>query len=117
MAKKFETLRKRMSPTARAASAAEYDRLRDLMSLLELRKAIELTQAQVAEALHIGQGDVSKLERRADMYISTLAGYLHALGADLEIRAVFEDGRVFRIKQFSEDSGNDGAPSKVMQAS
>jgi hypothetical protein len=37
----------------------------------------------------MGQGDVSKLERRTDMYVSTLASYLQAVGADLEIRAVF----------------------------
>jgi len=55
----------------------------------------------VAEELHIGQGDVSKLERRADMYVSTLAGYLHAVGADLDIRAVFPDGRVIKITHFS----------------
>jgi hypothetical protein len=50
----------------------------------------------------MGQGDVSKLERRADMYVSTLASYLQAVGADLEIRAVFPDGRAVKITQFSE---------------
>lgn len=74
------------------------------MSLLELRKAKELTQAKVAAELHIEQGDVSKLERRTGMYVSPLANYLQAMGADLEIRAVFPDGRVVKIKQFSEDA-------------
>lgn len=50
----------------------------------------------------MGQGDVSKLERRTDMYVSTLAGYLQAVGAELEIRAVFPDGRAVKIKQFSQ---------------
>jgi len=50
----------------------------------------------------MGQGDVSKLERRADMYVSTLASDLQAIGAELEIRAVFPDGRAVRIKPFSE---------------
>ena len=63
-----------------------------------------MTQAKVAEELQIGQGDVSKLERRTDMYVSTLAGYLQAVGAELEIRAVFPDGRVVKIRQFSEDA-------------
>jgi transcriptional regulator with XRE-family HTH domain len=103
MAKRFETLRSKMSPAARAASETEYRKLADEMSLLEVRKARELTQAKVAEELHIGQGDVSKLERRTDMYVSTLANYLHAVGADLEIRAVFPDGRVVQIRQFAED--------------
>jgi hypothetical protein len=50
----------------------------------------------------VSPGDVSKLERRTDMYVSTLAGYLQAIGADLEIRAVFPDGRAVKITQFSE---------------
>ncbi len=72
------------------------------MSLYQLRKARELTQTKVAGDLHIGQGDVSKLERRTDMYVSTLAGYLRAVGADLEIRALFPDGSAVKINQFSE---------------
>jgi transcriptional regulator with XRE-family HTH domain len=90
-----------MSPAARTASAAEHRRLMEEMSLYELRKARELTQTKLAEELHIGQGDVSKLERRTDMYVSTLASYLQAVGADLEIRAVFPDGRAVKITQFS----------------
>lgn len=103
MTRKFSDLRGRMSPEAQAASAVEYQRLVEEMSLYELRKARALTQAKVAEELEMGQGDVSKLERRADMYVSTLAGYLHAVGAELEIRAVFPDGRVVRIRQFADE--------------
>jgi transcriptional regulator with XRE-family HTH domain len=91
-----------MSGEAKAASEAERRRLMDEMSLHELRKARELTQTKIAGDLHMGQGDVSKLERRTDMYVSTLASYLQAIGADLEIRAVFPDGRAVRIKQFSD---------------
>ena len=104
MAKNFKELRAGMSAAAKAASAAEHRRLVEEMSLLQLRKARELTQTKIAEELHMGQGDVSKLERRTDMYVSTLASYLQAVGADLEIRAVFPDGRAVRITQFSEGS-------------
>lgn len=38
-----------------------------------------------------------------DMYVSTLASYLQAVGADLEIRAVFPDGRALKITQLSEE--------------
>lgn len=102
MAKNFRELRARMSDPAKIASAAEYKRLVDEMSLHQLRKARELTQTKLAGELHMAQGDVSKLERRTDMYVSTLASYLQAVGADLEIRAVFPDGRAVRITQFSE---------------
>jgi transcriptional regulator with XRE-family HTH domain len=87
---------------AREASSAEHRWLVEEMSLHQLRKARELTQTKIAEELHMAQGDVSKLERRADMYVSTLASYLQAVGADLEIRAVFPDGRAVKITQFSE---------------
>ena len=102
MAKNFNELRARMSTGAKAVSAAEHLRLVEEMSLHQLRKARELTQTKIAGALHMGQGDVSKLEHRTDMYVSTLASYLQAVGADLEIRAVFPDGRVVKITQFSE---------------
>ena len=102
MAKNFEQLRTKMSPKARESSAVERRRLVEEMSLLQLRKARDLTQAKLAEELHMGQGDVSKLERRTDMYVSTLASYLQAVGADLEIRALFPDGCTVKITQFSE---------------
>jgi hypothetical protein len=104
MAKNFRELQARMSPAARAASAVERQRLIEELSLYELRKARELTQTRIAGELQMGQGDVSKLERRADMYVSTLAGYLRAVGAELEIRAVFPDGHAVKITQFAEPS-------------
>ena len=103
MAKNFQELRAGMSAKAKAASVAEHRRLVDEMSLYQLRKARELTQTKIAGDLHMGQGDVSKLERRTDMYVSTLAGYLQAVGAHLEIRAVFPDGRAVKITQFAEE--------------
>jgi len=103
MAKSFQELRSKMSPSSKAASAAEYTRLTEELSLQELRRARELTQTSIAAELEIAQGDVSKLERRTDMYISTLANYLHAVGAELEIRAVFPDGHAVKITQFAEE--------------
>jgi len=102
MAKKFQELRASLSPAARVASEAEHRRVVDEMTLHQLRRAREMTQTKIAEDLHIGQGDVSKLERRTDLYVSTPAGYLQAVGASLEIRAVFSDGRAVKITQFSE---------------
>jgi DNA-binding transcriptional regulator YiaG len=52
------------------------------MSLAMIRKAGELTQDEVATRLGIGQGDVSKLERRDDLLLSTLRKYLAAAGAE-----------------------------------
>lgn len=102
MATNYRVLHDKMSPAAKAASAAEHLFLVQEMSLHQLRKARELTRTKLAADLQIGQGDVSKLERRTDMYVSTLANYLQAVGATLEIRAVFPDGHIVKINQFSE---------------
>ena len=71
------------------------------MPLDALRDAKQLTQVQMAQLLKISQGAVSKVERRTDMFVSTLRNYVRAIGGDLEIRAVFPDGDVL-IDQFSE---------------
>jgi transcriptional regulator with XRE-family HTH domain len=64
------------------------------MPLDALRDARQLTQVQMAQLLKISQGAVSKVERRTDMFVSTLRNYVRAIGGDLEIRAVFPDGDV-----------------------
>jgi len=71
------------------------------MPLEELRRARQMTQAKLAEALGVNQGEVSKIEHRTDLYLSTLAEYVKALGGRLEIRAVFTDREV-RITQSEE---------------
>lgn len=68
-------------------------------TLRQLREARERTQAEVAKNLRIKQAAVSKLERRADMYISTLSGFIEAMGGKLEIIARFPN-QVVRITQF-----------------
>lgn len=74
------------------------------MPLHELRHAKALSQATLASVLHVNQAAISKLERRTDMYLSTLRGYIEAMGGELEIVARFPDGAV-RVTNFSEDGG------------
>jgi DNA-binding XRE family transcriptional regulator len=68
-------------------------------TLRQIREARERSQAAVAQKLDIKQAAVSKLERRTDMYLSTLRGYIEAMGGKLEIIARFPDHAV-RITQF-----------------
>ena len=65
MARKFEELRARMSPEARARVDARANMLIEEMALKELREALALSQAKIAEALEVNQAAVSKLENRA----------------------------------------------------
>jgi DNA-binding XRE family transcriptional regulator len=68
-------------------------------TLRQLREARERSQVEMAEKLHINQAAVSKLERRTDMYLSTLRSYIEAMGGRLEIVARFPN-RAVRIMQF-----------------
>lgn len=87
--------------SATAATGSSGGSNRAAMPLDALRDAKQLTQVQMAQLLKISQGAVSKVERRTDMFISTLRNYVRAIGGDLEIRAVFPEGDVL-IDQFSE---------------
>ncbi len=91
--------REKMSPGAQRRAAAKAEGMIRDMPLDELRTARDLTQEQLAKQLGVEQAAVSRMERRTDMYISTLQTAIKAMGGDLEIRAVFPDGTV-RINQF-----------------
>ena len=58
-------------------------------TLQDLRKAFGLTQVQMAKKLNIGQDSVSRVEKRADMLLSTLRGYVEAMGGELNLVAEF----------------------------
>ena len=100
MAKNFKLLRAKMSPEARAYSEAKAKEMIKEMALDELRVAREMTQAHLAKILHVNQSAISKMERRVEMYVSTLQDMVEAMGGNLEIRAVFPEGTV-EINQFS----------------
>ncbi len=110
MARNFTELRTKMDPDRRARVEARVREALKGMPLEELREARELTQTQLARVLQVSQGAVSKVERRTDMYISTLRSYVQAIGGDLQIKAVFPEGEVL-INQF-EDLARD-APERL----
>ena len=64
------------------------------MDLRELRALAGLTQEQAAEAINIGQSQLSKIERGSDHLLSTLRRYVEALGGKLEVVAVIDNKRV-----------------------
>jgi DNA-binding XRE family transcriptional regulator len=101
MAKPYRLLREKMAPERRARVDARVQEAIKTMALDELRAARDMTQEHLATILHVRQASISKMERRADMYISTLKSFIKAMGGQLEIRAVFPDGAV-RIDQFSQ---------------
>ena len=101
MAKSFKTLKNTMAPAARRAAEAKTEEMILALPLTELRQARKLSQAQLAETLCIQQAAVSKMERRTDMYISTLRDFIKAMGGELVITARFPEGSV-KIEQFED---------------
>jgi hypothetical protein len=87
------------------------------LAIRDLRKAMAKTQVQVARTLDVGQVAVSRIEKRSDLMISTLRSYLRAMGADLELRAVFKDRPAVRLVGFSELGGLPKRPTAKAQSS
>jgi DNA-binding XRE family transcriptional regulator len=104
MTNNFKALQAKMSPASHTRSEAKAKELMAAMPLDELRAARDLTQHTLSTILGVNQAAISKLERRADMYVSTLRDVIRAMGGQLEIRAVFPEGDV-RITQFEQLRG------------
>jgi predicted XRE-type DNA-binding protein len=102
MARNYKDLQAKMDPASIADNRMRVREELQRMALEELRCAKQLTQADMAEMLDVPQSSVSRIERRADMYLSTLRNYLHAIGGALQIRAVFPDGSAAVIHSFGD---------------
>src|ERR1700690_1990727 len=106
MSKPFNTLRKKMSKLAKKAAAIKTQEMLKEMPLQELRQAHQMSQERLAELLSTKQANISRIERRTDMYISTLRTYIEAMGGQLDIVARFPNGDV-HINQFEGIEGRD----------
>jgi DNA-binding XRE family transcriptional regulator len=95
MAKNFKELQEKMPREARLRSEASAEKMISEMGLAELRAAMDMTQESLANALHVKQASISKMERRSDMYIS------EAMGGELQIVAKMPNGNV-KIRQFTQ---------------
>ena len=78
------------------------------ITLRDLRKAHDLTQGRIAEALHISQDGVSRIEKRSDFLLSTLRSYIEAMGGRLRLIVEFPDRQPVSISGLTDL----GAPLK-----
>lgn len=94
--KNFKTLSAEVrKDPARAPRVDEHKKaIRDSLGLGELRSRRGASQVSVADRFGSSQARISSIERQDDLYLSTLDGYVAALGGKLEVRAVFEDETV-----------------------
>jgi transcriptional regulator with XRE-family HTH domain len=97
-----------MSKKAQATATKKTKRMLKEMPLQELRQALRMSQERLAELLSTKQANISRIERRTDMYISTLRSYIEAMGGQLDIIARFPEGEV-HINQFEDIDGSNSA--------
>ena len=100
MGRKFSELRTQMSPEGRRRAEKAAQAMLAEMPLNELRQARGLSQKMLAKVLHVQQPSIAKIEKRTDMYISTLRSHIEAMGGELEVVARFPDG-VVKINNFA----------------
>ena len=90
----FSQLTANFDPQRQQTIQKKAEILKSSMALAELRKALALSQAELAETLKVKQPAISRLEQRTDMYVSHLRQVIEAMGGQLEIVARFPQGNV-----------------------
>jgi len=96
----------------RARIDARYRALKDeVESLKELRKAAGKAQAEIAATLKIKQPSVSKIEQQTDMYLSTLRGYIEALGGELDVVVRLPSRPALRLRRLGEALSRSAKPT------
>jgi DNA-binding XRE family transcriptional regulator len=78
------------------------------LHLRELRRLRKLTQTKLSKKLKIGQEGISRMEKRADMYISTLRGYVEGVGGKLSLVVEFPDQQPVILAGLGLDEGKPG---------
>lgn len=91
-------------PKARQEAIEEkaWDLICEEMTLRDLRKAMQKTQVELSESLHIKQDGISRLENRSDILISTLSKYISAMGGSLKLTVEFPDRSPVNISGFND---------------
>jgi len=86
----LETMLAKLSKEDRQAVEAEAARLKaEYLTMQDMRKAKELTQAKLAETLGVKQATIAQMEKRSDLLISTLRSYVEAMGGNLKLVVEF----------------------------
>ena len=90
MGKTLKEKLEELSPERQQKIAEESNLLiAEEMTRQQLRQALKLTQEQMAELLQVDQGNISRLEQRTDLMLSTLRKYVAAMGGELKLVVEF----------------------------
>lgn len=91
MRHKFSKLTQDWPQDRKDRVTAKVSEMKGQMALNELRQALDLSQAELANRLNIKQPAVSRLENREDMYVGHLREVVEAMGGQLDLTARFAD--------------------------
>ena len=100
----LEEILNQMPEEERAEVFRRADEIRQQISLREVRRLRKLTQARLSKRLKIGQEGVSRIEKRTDLYLSTLRSYVEGLGGKLSLTVEFPDRAPVVLSGFGEGS-------------
>jgi DNA-binding transcriptional regulator YiaG len=89
---KWSEIKRRTKPEIRTRIEAEARKLSGDLHLSQLRKAKGLTQEAMADLLGVSRAEVSKMERRTELYVGTLRKFIEAMNGELVLAARFADG-------------------------
>jgi transcriptional regulator with XRE-family HTH domain len=92
-----------MSEDRRALVYKRAQEIREEINLRELRRLRKLTQARLSKKLKIGQEGVSRIEKRTDLYLSTLRSFVEAVGGTLSLIVEFPDQTAVMLAGFGEN--------------
>lgn len=105
-------------PEARRArvEARARELIEEVESLSELRRMAGKAQVDIAAALRVKQPSISKIEKQADMYLSTLRSYVEAIGGKLELVVRLPSRAPVRIEHFGDVAPSVSAGSRKVTA-
>ena len=113
----LEDILNEMSEERRARIFERAAEIREEINLREMRRLRKLTQARLSRKLKIGQEGVSRIEKRTDLYLSTLRSYVEGLGGKLKLIVEFSGRPPLVLTGFGEDRAEKKARKKAPKAS
>ena len=100
----LEEILNQMPEEERAEVFRRAEEIRQQINLREMRRLRKVTQTRLSKKLKIGQEGVSRIEKRTDLYLSTLRSYVEGLGGKLSLTVEFPDRAPVVLSGFGEGS-------------
>lgn len=115
MARSINEIIAELPPERQAEIEARYQVLKqEVEGLREMRQLAGKAQEDIATALNIKQPSVSKIEKQADMYLSTLRSYVEAIGGKLELTVKLPGRPALRLQGLSDGTVAEDRPTRAV---